>query len=280
MPYRETRRELLVFLALVVLQVLLISIQVPGTGRKSLIETGIFKVFAPLQKAFSGVVDWTTGTWQRYARLGSAQDENDKLKKEIFFLRQEKIFLQEKLKFHTDESEMRKNLEKYRSGLLSARIVGADPANLFQTVVIDKGSMDGVVRDMAVCDMYGNLVGRVVEPIGFHEAMVQMITDKDSGVSVISDQNRLIGLASGRSQYLLEVRYVLASSPPGVVGEEMFTTGFDGIYGPGMRVGRILRADSDPDNPIFQRIMVQPDFRFNELKVVGLIPPVSGGTVK
>ena len=51
MPYRETRRELLVFLALVILHVLLISIQVPGVGRKSLLESGAFKAFAPVQKA-------------------------------------------------------------------------------------------------------------------------------------------------------------------------------------------------------------------------------------
>ncbi len=280
MPYRETRRELLVFLALVILHVLLISIQVPGVGRKSLLESGAFKAFAPVQKAVTGFVDWTSSTWGRYLNLRVAQDENKSLRKDIFFLRQEKIFLEEKLKFQMDESELKRNLERFKAGLLSARIVGSDPVNLFQTVVIDKGSMDGVVRNMAVCDKLGNLVGRVIEPIGYREAMVQLITDKDSGVSVISTENKLVGLASGRSQYLLEVKYVLASSPPGVQGEGMYTTGFDGIYSPGLRVGRILRVDTDPDNPIFQRIMVQPDFRFNELKVVGLIPPISEGTFK
>jgi rod shape-determining protein MreC len=280
MSYRETRKEVLVFLLLVVLHLLLISIQIPGAGRKSLLESGIFGVVAPIERAAAGVVGRMTGTWKGYINLRSARAENEQLKKEKFFLTQDKAFLEEKLRYYAAEEILKKSLELFDKDLKTARIIGSDTLNMYQTVVIDKGTMDGVVKNMAVCDKFGDLVGRVIEPIGLREAMVQLITDKDSGVSVISGENKLIGLVSGRSQYLIEMKYVLASSPPGKEGEELFTTGFDGIFIPGIRVGRILTVTAESDNPIFQRIIVQPDFRFSELEVVGLIPPISGSGVK
>lgn len=280
MSYRETRKEVLVFLILVGLHILLISIQIPGAGRKSLLESGIFGVIAPIERAASGVVGWVAGTWKGYVDLRSARDENEQLKKEKFFLTQDRAFLEERLKYYAAAESLQKSMERFDKDLKMARIIGSDTLNMYQTVVIDKGTMDGVVKNMAVCDKFGDLVGRVIEPIGLREAMVQLITDKDSGVSVISGENKLVGLVSGRSQYLVEMKYVLASSPSGKEGEELFTTGFDGIFIPGIRVGRILAVTSESDNPIFQRIIVQPDFRFNELEVVGLIPPISGNGVK
>ena len=47
---------------------------------------------------------------------------------------------------------------------------------------------------MAVCDRSGNLVGRIVEPVVFREAKVQLITDAEAGVSVVSGTDRIVGV--------------------------------------------------------------------------------------
>lgn|GEM_PF-418262 len=280
MPYRETRKTLLIFLGLVVLHLVLISVQVPKGGRKSLFETGIFMVYAPVQRLAAGLVDWVSTTWRDYIDLRAARLENYRLSKEAFFLRQEKIFLEEKLRFYVSGEVLKKNLENLDADLIIARIIGSDATNIYQTVIIDKGSLSGVVKNMVVCDKFGNLVGRVIEPVGLRESMVQLITDKDSGVSVVSSENKLVGFISGTSQYLIEMKYVLASSPAGKQGEELYTTGFDGIYRPGIRVGRINTVAADQDNPAFQKIIVQPNFRFNELEVVGLLRPAAASEEK
>src|SRR3972149_3224656 len=48
------------------------------------------------------------------------------------------------------------------SRVVAARVVGRDPASWFATIVVDRGSADGVVRNSAVVTAEG-AVGRVIE---------------------------------------------------------------------------------------------------------------------
>jgi rod shape-determining protein MreC len=136
---------------------------------------------------------------------------------------------------------------------------------------------DGVRKDMAVCDMTGALLGRTLGSISLKEAVVQLITDKDSSVGVVSSVARLTGSLAGRSGPLCELRYILASVSGGRPGEELLTTGTDRIYPAGLRVGRIYSIEKDEASPIFRRILVEPDFRFNTLDVVAVLTGEPGG---
>jgi rod shape-determining protein MreC len=280
MPYREKRRELAIAALLVAFNLVLISIQVPKGGKKTLFEQAVFAVYSPVQKLAAAVVAGVSDAWEGFFGLRAARRENFELKKELFFRAQENRFLEERLRYFQAESALKANLKDFKDRLITARVVGSDPSNIYQTVVIDKGSDHGVRKHMNVCDKFGNLVGKVIDPVGRQEAMVQLITDKDSNVSVISEENRLVGLFAGRSAYLGELKFVLATSPKGTEGEQLLTTGFDGIFQPGLRVGRILKVSPDVDAPIFQKIIVQPNFRFNELDAVAVLPSVSSGGVR
>lgn len=280
MPYREKKRELAIALLLVAFHLVLISMQVPRGGKKTLFEQAVFAVYSPVQKLAAALVAGVSDAWEGFFALRAARRENFELKKELFFRAQENRFLEERLRYFQAESVLKANLKDFRDRLITARVVGSDPSNIYQTVVIDKGSNHGVRKHMNVCDKFGNLVGKVIDPVGRQEAMVQLITDKDSNVSVISEENRLMGLFGGRSAYLGELKYVLATSPKGGEGEQLLTTGFDGVFQPGLRVGRILKVSPDVDAPIFQKIVVQPNFRFNELDTVAVLPSVSSGGVR
>jgi rod shape-determining protein MreC len=130
---------------------------------------------------------------------------------------------------------------------------------------------------MAVCDRLGNLVGRTIEPVSFKESMVQLITDKDSSVSVVSAVSRLTGSLTGKSGDTCELRYVLASAPGGQLGEELLTTSYDKIYPAGLRVGSIRSLEKDELSPIFRKIAVEPYFRFNTIDIVAVITKAGGG---
>ncbi len=278
MPLWEKRRSALVLAGLTVFHILLISVQVPRGAGKSLFEKGVFFVFSPVQRAASGAVRGIGALWNGYFDLRGVRAENQKLKKENFFLNQDVRFLEDRLQLGRSESELRASLDEFRGSLVAARVIGVDSANPHQTIVIDKGSLDGIDTNMTVCDRTGALVGRTIAPVSFKETMVQLITDKDSSVSVRSVVDGLTGSMTGRSTALCDLRYVLASASGGQPGEELRTTGFDKIYPAGIRVGTIQSLEeNDESSPIFRRITVKPCFRYDTIDVVAVLTRGPGG---
>jgi len=277
MPLWENRRSVLILAGLAAFNILLISIQIPRGAEKSLFERSIFFLYSPVQRAVTGAVRGLGSPWTNYFDLRGVRGENQQLKKEIFFRNQDVRFLEDRLRFFQSEVRVRESLAAFRGTIVPARVIGADSANPYQTIVLDKGSLDGIGKDMAVCDRFGNLVGRTIVPVSLKETMVQLITDKDSSVSVVSAVDGLTGSVTGKSGAFCELRYVLASVSGGQLGEELLTTGYDKIYPAGLRVGSIRSLEKDELSPIFRRIAVEPFFRFNTIDIVAVIKKAGGG---
>lgn len=272
----EKRRSALVLAGLVTFHLLLISIQVPRGAEKSAFERAVFFVYSPVQRLATGTVRAVGAVWRGYFDLRRVRSENEKLKREAFFLHQDVRFLEDRLSLYRSESELRTLLADFRGSIRPARVIGVDSVNPHQSIIIDKGRLDGVAKDMAVCDMNGALVGRTIEPVSLKDAMVQLITDKDSSVGVRSVVANVTGSMAGQSGPLCDLRYVLASSTGGEVGEELVTTGFDRIYPAGIRVGRIFSIEKNDKSPIFRSILVEPYFRFNTLALVAVLATEAG----
>jgi len=275
MPPWVKRTNFLVLTGLLVFHLLLISIQVPLGSEKKLFERGVFFVFSPLQSGVVSAVRGIRSVWTNYFDLRRVRQDNQKLKQELFFLNQEKRFLEDRLLLFRSEAEVRESLAAFRKSLITARVVGADAGSYFRSVILDKGSSDGIKLDMAVCDRFGNLVGRTIAPVSLKETMVQLITDPESSVSVISATDRIVGIVSGRQGAYCVLKYILASVGGGKEEEELITTGFDKIYPAGIRVGQILSIK--PTSSVFKDIVVKPYFSFAALEVVAVLPRISGG---
>lgn len=276
MPFWDKRQSVLILTALVVFHLVLISIQVPRGRGRSFFEKAVFFLFSPVQRAVIGGLNGVRSIWTSYFDLRDVREENRQLKEDLFFLHQDNRFLQDRLELYRSEAELRANLASFRDELIPARVIGIDSANPFQSLVLDKGTLDGVKRNMAVCDKFGNLIGRTIGTVNPRESRVQLITDNESSVSVISEAHRLVGSVTGASQGECRLRYILASTTKGDIGEGLRTTGHDLIYPPGIKVGWIKSIEEDPSLPLFRKIVVQPYFQFNILDAVAVLPQAPG----
>jgi rod shape-determining protein MreC len=276
MPLWEKRRSALVLAGLIAFHILLISLQIPQGAGRSYFERGVFFLYAPVQRLAAASVRGVKSIWTGYFDLRAVRRENQKLRREDFFLHQDIRFLEDRLERNEAEAELRASLAKFEGALVVARVIGVDSTNPHQSIVIDKGRLDGVHKDMAVCDRTGILVGRTIDPVGFKEAMVQLVTDKDSSVSVRSEGG-LTGSVMGLATGLCELRYVLASAEGGKPGDELRTTGFDKIYPAGIRVGTIRSIERNEASPIFLKIIVNPYFNYENLDVVAVLTTGPGG---
>ena len=156
-------------------------------------------------------------------------------------------------------------------------IIGRDPSVWFDSSIVNRGVLDGVALNMPVVTD-GGIVGRVTA-VGPLTAQVDLITRDKSGVGAVIGQidgSNALGVVSGTSKKdLLEMRYV-AGTVDVQVGQPVFTTGQDGIFPAGLKIGDIVSVvQGSATTP--HVILIQPASRLNSMQEVFILlyePPV------
>ena len=267
--FPKDKRASRLFLVLVIFHFLLISLQVPRGASSTAFERGVFFVFSPIQRGVVSAVRFIGSVWTGYFNLVHVRRENRVLVRNEVLLRQQNALLKQALETALASRDLKARLESRIGSITLARVISLDPVNYYKSLVIDRGKLDGLAADMVVLDRYGNLVGRVVEPIGFHEASVQLITDDSSGTSVFIQGDKGLGIVSGDGRGGCRLKYILDTAAGLGQGDEVLTTGFDKIYPWGVRVGRIVSLKSN--QTLFKDVVVEPSFHFRDLGQVAVL---------
>jgi rod shape-determining protein MreC len=257
------------FFGLLFLHLILISFQVPKGNEPTYFERGIFAVFSPIQHGVGSFFRGLKEFWGDYFYLRNVRQQNQQLRSENFLLRQENQVLSNLLLKYRNEKEITGLLAALSRSIIVASVIGLDSSQIYKSVVLSKGSLDGVKKDMVVLDRQGRLVGRVISPISLKQARVQLITDDDSGVGVLSERFKVVGVLSGDGAGGCLMKYVLKTNRDVESEERIVTSGFDGIFPSGLPVGRIVSITED--SSLFKKILVEPYFEFSELDQVAVI---------
>ncbi len=265
----KKRKSFIVLLSLILFQLILISLQVPMGEEENYFEKIVFSVFSPLQH---GVVSFFHGIetfWKNYFGLVRVRKENQDLKEEVFFLKQRMNLLQSMLKVYKTERDIFDLFLELEENVLPARVIGMDASNVWKSLIINKGSLDGVKKDMVVLDKDGHLVGRVVNPTSFKETRVQMITDTESGVSVVPAGKEVPGLLIGEGNGICRLELILSTDTAIAEGDRLVTAGYDGIYFPGIEVGQVISIVEKEG--LFKEIKVEPNFKIQGMDLLAVI---------
>jgi rod shape-determining protein MreC len=265
----KEKKRFLLLLGLVFVHLLLISIQVPKGNDPTYFERGLFTVFGPVEH---GVVSFFRGLknfWGNYVYLRDVQEQNQSLRDEAFRLREENLAFKNLLLKLQGSKEIQELLSTVSRSILVASVIGIDPGQIHKSVHLNKGTRDGVRKDMVVLDRKGRLVGRVVEPVSLRQSRVQLISDEDSGVGVITERFRVVGILQGDAEGKCRLKYVVKTNKDVLVDEEVLTSGLDGIYPSGVPVGKIVSVAED--NDLFKKIVVEPYFDLSDLDQVAVL---------
>jgi hypothetical protein len=133
--------------------------------------------------------------------------------------------------------------------------------------MIDKGFRDGIAPDMPVVNDEG-VIGRILDVSDRH-SRVLLITDQGSSVDAIDQRNRVRGIVSGKDANGCLLKYVRGNLDI-KEGDLVITSGKDGIYPKGLRLGVVQAAYKDPVD-LFQKIDVKPLVRMSGLEEVLII---------
>jgi len=148
--------------------------------------------------------------------------------------------------------------------MIAAHVIGGSPDSGTQMINIDRGSRDGIRRDMGVITPDG-VVGKIfaVYP---DISQVLLIGDKESGVGALLSDTRTQGPVKGTGEPLLSMDYI-SNDEKVTAGEAILTSGQDRIFPKDLPVGTVQDFVSEPKTP-FMKIRVKPAARLDRLEEV------------
>lgn len=273
-------RNLLALLALLVAQIVGLAIQVRrvDTGRVTLdardqsgvrlIRLWANAVVSPPERLIHASKLGAVDLWQNYLDLRHVREQNQQMQHTIDRLRLEEDALLEDARQGQRLQALLKFKEEYIYKTVAAQALGSSGSDQSQVFYIDKGSADGLARDMAVITPDG-IVGKVREVFP-HTAQVLAINDQSSGAGVILETTRIRGILTGNAAGQPEIVDILADQriKP---GEKVLTAGGDQIFPRGLPVGTVERVVPDPDRDAFIRVIVKPAAHLDRLDEVLVI---------
>jgi len=257
-----------VTLALMVTALAIISSHRRDPGSLSLLERSIYALVRPVQSGLAHLLSGARSTWEDYLTLVNAQKENRRLAARIQELEQEMAECRE-IRASNERLETLLNFQSsMRMPTVVSRVIGEDSSGWFHTLLIDKGTRDGVERAMPVVAREG-LVGHVVESAD-RTAKVLLITDRNSAVDVLLQESRTKAVLEGVGRHDLCVLKYVPRSETVQKGEMVITSGLGGIYPKGLLVGKVAEVWKEGYG-LFQRVEVSPKVDFQRLEEVLVI---------
>lgn len=151
-----------------------------------------------------------------------------------------------------------------------ARVIGRSSEAWSQTVIINKGSDDGVSTGQTVMGTSG-VVGQIVSTSS-HTATVRLLTDPQSGAAAMVQSSRAEGILRGSLVGLLYLEDLDADAEVNV-GDVVVTSGLGGSYARGLIIGTVVKVDAQQGDTS-RRAVVSPNDAISTLEDVLVVSSV------
>ncbi|MDW7709282.1 MAG: rod shape-determining protein MreC [Deferrisomatales bacterium] len=252
----------------------LVALGVLSSGREGngVLGRSVGLLGAPVQTAVKGIAEGLGSVVDRYVFLVYAARDAELLRREVAELRRELLDVEEVAQENLRLKALLGFKEATPLRQIPARVVGRSATLWFQSLVLDKGSADGVVVDCPVTTPAG-VVGRVFEVSG-SASRVLLLTDPNSAVDAIVQRTRAQVLVEGTLGPTCRVLH-LARGEEAAPGDRVVTSGLGGIFPKGLLLGEISHVEARPGD-VFHAAQLAPSADFSRLEEVFVILPDGG----
>ncbi len=232
----------------------------------------------PFQKGYDFVQGGASRFWAGFSELSTLREELNSSREK---LQKYEALAENFTEIRRENDRLRKLLglkEKVKYESISGSVISKDPDNWFRTIVINRGSDDGVQVNMPVIayqGAYKAVVGKIVEVRGSISRARPLISPAIN-VGVKLRENHYPGLLSGYgySSSLCIVNYInrMAEVKP---KDELITSGQGGVFPAGILVGTVLKSEILESSP-YQRAIIKPAINYNLLEEVFIVKKIPG----
>ena len=235
------------------------------------VASGIRTIFSPVQTVVSGAASSIDRFRIFVMEMHGYKEENERLVSEIKELQKQNRSIEE----YAKENDRLRNLLMFKEELtyntVAAEIISYEPNNWYDTIVINRGTNDGLAVNNAVLTADG-VVGKISE-VGPNWARVTSILNTDNAMGVKVSRTGDIAVVEGDAVLSNDQQCKMTFIDKGatmIVGDLLETSGSGGIYPAGLKVGNIV--DIKQDNAgILEYAIVEPSADFDNLYEVLVI---------
>lgn len=209
-----------------------------------------------------------------YKELKNIKEEKDILEtstSRIESIETENIELRRELEALKEELNIKYSLSDYE--YLNATVISRNVGYWYNKITIDKGSYNGVEKDMVVINSSG-LIGRVISTTTF-TSDIRLITTSDTNnkisVHISNGDTNLYGLINGYDykDNILELEGI-SNTKDVNIGDYVYTSGLGGIFPSGILIGSVVDITTDSYD-LAKIIKVKPSSNFNDLNYVSIL---------
>lgn len=261
------QKSIIIILILVCIVLSALSINRKST---TIAENSIGSIIAPVQEANTDTMNWFSKITNYFSNQNKLINENIQLKEELM----KSNAALNRLNLVEQENEELGNLlnmkERYTQyDTIGAQIIAKDPGNWYTSFTINKGSADGLEKNMVVINEDG-LVGKISE-CGYNYSKVVSIIDDSDAVSAQSIRTADIGYITANYQQEGYCRMQYSDDSMDIlVGDELVTSHLSEIFPQGITIGYVRKLSSD-ENSLAKYATIEPAVDFSNLKYVLII---------
>lgn len=245
-------RNITVLLLVIFAQLVLLAVQVKNDRDVRMVRVWTVTAVTPVARIAEALRGGSAGFVRNYVLLRNANDENRRLQAELDRLKVENIYLKNEL----NTADRAKALQVFQSHTpsktVAATVILAGASSNSKMVFVDRGSLSGVQRGMAVVTPDG-IVGKVTAAYPT-ASEVLLITDPDFAAGVISSKTQVRGTLKGQGNPMCKVDYVPYEEKV-EPGEWFYTSGDDRIFPRGFPVGVVKAARNGQP---YKDIVIEP----------------------
>ena len=277
---RKQMKPRYVLWLIIVLCLVFIGVSLKNNGEKLNIQNGISSLVLPMEKGLNSIGQWI-GERREYSRsVNDLLTENEELKQQIDQLNTKISSMENNLSELESLRELLKMKEVYPDyDMVGARIISKDAGNWYNSFIIDKGSNDGIKKDMNV--IYDNGLVGIVSDVSTNNATVRAIIDDTSSVSGMLSKSTELCIVNGDLKLyqdgLLDVE-MISKDAQIAAGDEVVTSYISDKYLPGLVIGYISDVSMDSSN-LSQNAHITPKVSFDKITNVMVITQLKADLV-
>lgn len=238
----------------------------------SLLREAASRVIVPFQNGINQVGTWMSGKLEGFQDVEELAAQNKELEQRVAELTEENTRLaqnQEELARLQELYQLDQSYSEYDK--VAAQVISKDPGNWYDTFVINKGSADGIEKDMNVI-AGGGLVGLVAE-VETNCATVRSIIDDSSSVSGMTASTSDTCIVSGDLRLMDEGKLAfsqMSTENAVAVGEQIVTSNISDKYLRGILIGYVSEVTED-SNHLTNTGYITPAVDFKHIQEVLVI---------
>lgn len=265
---------LVIVIILIIILLVIFSVTLKEDRKLNKVESLFKDGFTYIENIIIYPFNYVNDNIKSYKKLKDVEKNNDVLETSIDridSIEAENIELRRQLDALKDELNISYTLSDYE--YLNATVISRNVGYWYNKLTINKGSYNGVEKDMVVISSKG-LIGRVVKTSTF-TSDVRLITTSDTNnkisVHVSNGDNNLYGVINGYDykNSVLELEGI-SNTKDVNVGDYVYTSGLGGIFPAGILIGTVTEITTDSYD-LAKIMKVTPSADFNDINYVSIL---------